>query len=168
MGEVRGMVLLPRTRANGEVARERTVPETVMAGAPGMSVWLPMMYAEALLANMVAPAIVSGGAPGVGAAAKGIVVPPMTMSDANGARLMGVPEISMAGAPGMSVWLPILYAEALFGRKVSPAMITAGPEGVTAAARGIVVPPMTIFDADGARLKGVPEIVMAGEPGANV
>ena len=32
------------------------------------------------------------------------VLPPMTTFDASGARLMGVLEIVMAGAPGMSVW----------------------------------------------------------------
>ena len=32
------------------------------------------------------------------------VVPPMVASEASGARLIGVLEIVMAGAPGMRVW----------------------------------------------------------------
>ena len=32
------------------------------------------------------------------------VIPPMTTSEASGARLIGVPDTVMAGAPGMSVW----------------------------------------------------------------
>lgn len=103
VGEARGMILLSITRASGEGERERTVPETVIAGAPGMSVWLPMTYAEALFGIIVLPAIVRAGAVGVGAAESGIVAPPLTTLDADGGRLMGVPDIVMAGAPGLSV-----------------------------------------------------------------
>lgn len=56
------------------------------------------------------PAIVSVGRSGVvvregwGKRGRVEVMVPMTTSVASGARLIGVPEIIIAGAPGMSVW----------------------------------------------------------------
>ena len=160
--DVSGRVLLPMTRPDAEGAREMRVPEMVIAGAPGISVWLSIRYWEAVLGSIVIPFMVSGGS-WVALAIRGIVVPPMTMPDADGARLIGVPEIVMAGAPGISVWLSIRYWEAVLGSIVIPFMVSGG-SWVALAIRGIVVPPMTMPDADGARLIGVPEIVMAGAP----
>lgn len=37
---------------------------------------------------------------------RAIVLPPMTTLDADGPRLMDVPKIMTAWAPGMMVWLP--------------------------------------------------------------
>jgi len=41
---------------------EIVVPETVMAGPPGASVWVPMMKPPALFAVMVCPAMMRGAA----------------------------------------------------------------------------------------------------------
>ena len=54
----------------------------------------------------------------VGAERRVSVIPAMTASEAEGARLIGVLEIVMAGAPGMSVWPSMMYSEALFAVKV--------------------------------------------------
>lgn len=100
--DVRGMVLLPTMRADAEGAREMRVPDIVIAEAPGISVWLPIKYWEALLGSMVVPSIVSGGR-GVLLPMRAIVIPPMTIFEADEARLIGVSEIVTAGAPGMMV-----------------------------------------------------------------
>lgn len=44
----------------------------------------------------------------VGAERRVSVVPPMMASEALGARLIGVLETVMAGAPGMRVWLSMM------------------------------------------------------------
>lgn len=98
---------------------------------------------------------------------RAIVTLPMMIFDADGARLIGVPEIVTAGAPGATVWLPITYSEALLGKIVSPPNVR-GCRGLGAVAKGIVIPSITAFDAEGARLMGVPDTVIAGEPAASV
>ena len=54
-------VTLLMTSAEVEVARERTVPETVIAGPPAISVCVPTRYWLAELAAMVEPPIANGG-----------------------------------------------------------------------------------------------------------
>ena len=54
----------------------------------------------------------------VGAERRVSVLPPMTASEASGARLSGVLETVMAGAPGVSVWPVMMYSEALFAVNV--------------------------------------------------
>lgn len=163
---LRGVVLLSTMRAEAKGAREIRVPDIVIAEAPGISVWLPMIYSEALLGSIVVPSMVSGGR-GVALLMRAAVIPPMTIYDADGARLISVPEILMPEDPGISVWLPIKYSEALLGNNVVPSMVSGG-RGLALPVRVAVVLPMTIFDADGARLIGVPEILMPEAPGISV
>lgn len=82
-------------------------PGTTMPDAPGVSVWLPITYAPAALAVKVwAPMTRNGSVVGL---ERRVEVPePMTTAEASGARLIGVLEIVMAGAPGMSVWPSIM------------------------------------------------------------
>ena len=49
-------------------------------------------------------------------ATKGIVLPPMTTFEPEGARLIGVPDTVMAGEPATRVWPSIMYSEALLGK----------------------------------------------------
>lgn len=74
---------------------------TTMPDAPGVTVWLPITYAPASLAVKVWEPMTIGGS--VGPERRVSVLPPITASEASGARLIRVLEIVMAGAPGMSV-----------------------------------------------------------------
>lgn len=63
-GGVRSMVLLPsRTTAVADGASETAVPDMLMAGPPGMSVWVPAMYCEAELRVSFVPGreMIGGG-----------------------------------------------------------------------------------------------------------
>ena len=94
----------------------------------------------------------------------GVVTPLITRAEAEGVREMTVPETVIAD-PGDRVWPATTYWEALLAVMVWPATAMAGrPVGDV---RGIVVPPITTFDADGARLMMVPETVIT-EPGERV
>lgn len=100
-GVSRGIVLVPpTTSAEAEVAREMTVPETVMAGEPGLRVWPSIMYSEALLGAIVLPAILRVG----NAVIRGIVLlPPIMSTDIEGARMTDVPAMVTAWEPGWRV-----------------------------------------------------------------
>jgi hypothetical protein len=58
----RVIVLVPITRAVAEGAREMGVPETVIGGPPGMSVWLPIIYWDWEFAVMMEGPRVKSGA----------------------------------------------------------------------------------------------------------
>ena len=105
-------VLPPMTIADADGANEISVPLTVIARPPGMRVWLPIMYSEALLAVTGWLLMVSGATVTDGVEMK-FVLPPMTIAEADGANEISVPLTVMAGPPGMRVWLPIMYSEAL-------------------------------------------------------
>ena len=98
------MVLLPMTARVAPGATLMGVPETVIAGDPGVSVWPPITYAPAALAVKVWEPIVNKGRGGVGVGNRDTVLLPMTTRVADDARLMGVPDTVIAGDPGMSVW----------------------------------------------------------------
>ena len=53
MAGARSFVLLPMTTCVADGARLRRVPETVIAGPPGVSVWPAMVYLELLSAVYV-------------------------------------------------------------------------------------------------------------------
>ena len=53
MGGVSAIVLLPITTCASDGARLRRVPETVIAGPPGVSVWPAIVYFELLSAVYV-------------------------------------------------------------------------------------------------------------------
>ena len=114
------------------------------------------------------PPIVNKGGEGVGAGKRGMVLLPMTARVAPGARLIGVPDTVIAGDPGTSVWPPITYAPAALAVKVWPPIVDNGGEGVGAGKRDMVLLPMTARVAPGARLMGVPDTVIAGDPGMSV
>ena len=108
------LVLEPTTTAVACAARVIGVPDTVMAGPPGSSVWPAMIYSEAEFSVAVVPASVSDGgsvpgdrapswSPRFGATARGIVLDPTMTAVACDARLMGVPDTVMAVPPGLSV-----------------------------------------------------------------
>ncbi len=91
------------TDTEGEGEGVNRDPGTTMPDAPGVSVWPPITYAPAALALKVwAPMTRDGSV--VGLERRIEVLEPMTTAEASGARLIGVLEIVMAGAPGMSVW----------------------------------------------------------------
>ena len=73
---------------------------------------------------------------------------------------------TIPAAPGVSVCPAITYAPAALGVMVWDPMVRRGREAV--GLRGIVLVPITICVADGARLSRVPEIVIAGPPGVRV
>ena len=77
--ESREMVLEPIMRAVAESARDIGVPDIVIA-PPGVSVWEPMMYWDALLAVAVWKPIVRIGR-SVGPATRFRVLVSMAMSD---------------------------------------------------------------------------------------
>ncbi len=92
------------------------------APAPGTSVWLPMIYAEAPLGSTVALPMMRGRR-------RVAVLPPLATIDADEAIAAGAPEEAVtAGTPGMNVWLPIAYAVALLGRMVVPPAVRGGRE----------------------------------------
>jgi hypothetical protein len=122
------------------------VPETVMAGAPGRTVWPATRYSDETLAVVAASPVVSPVASPVVAlgavfdASRGVVLGlteiavmttpptvsscavlalvrvavsrPSTIAVAPCARLMLVPDMTMADDPGFRVWSPKTYSEA--------------------------------------------------------
>ena len=95
-------VLVPMIAFVPSGARLMRVLETVIAGPPGVRVASPsIMYCPAASAVMVWEPMVRGGRVGFGRSISVLV--PMTAWVPSGARLMGVPETVIAGAPGMSV-----------------------------------------------------------------
>ena len=73
---------------------------------------------------------------------------------------------TIPAAPGVSVCPAITYAPAALGVMVWEPMVRRGREAVES--RGIVLVPITICAADGARLSRVPDTVIAGPPGISV
>ena len=73
---------------------------------------------------------------------------------------------TIPAAPGVTVCPAITYAPAALGVMVWEPMVRRGRE--VAELRGIVLVPITICVADGARLSRVPETVIAGPPGVSV
>lgn len=94
------------------------------------------------------------------------VLVPMIALRPFAARLIGVWEIMIAGAPGIRVWPSIIYSEALFALKVCESNFIGG--GVMPGLSEIVLLPTMICVALGARLSRVPDIVIAGPPGMRV
>lgn len=88
----------------------------------------------------------------------------MTTSDAEGAREITVPETEILD-PGISVWPPIRYRDSISGVIILPGIVNRGDR---VCASLTVLPPMTTFVAEGARLIGVPDTVISGPPGRNV
>ena len=74
--DVREMVLPPTITAVAKGASEMCVPDTMIPDAPGISVWLPTTYSEALLKKIDFPPNPRPCA--IGAVARGIVLPPIT------------------------------------------------------------------------------------------
>ena len=116
MAGARSFVLLPITTCVADGARLRRVPETVIAGPPGVRVWPAMVYFELLSAVYVWEPKVNGG--GVVAGDRSLVLLPMITCVAAGARLMGVPDTVIAGPPGTRVLLAITYAPAGLAVKI--------------------------------------------------
>ena len=95
------------------------------------------------------------------------VLPPMTTSDAPGAKLMTVPETVIA-EPGESVCPAMMNWDLEFSVIVEPPNVIDGKGfAVAVGDKEKVVPPITTLEAPGARLMGVPETVMT-EPGESV
>ena len=104
-------VLVPMIALRPFVARLMGVPETVIAGPPGMSVCPSMMYWDKLFAVKISESNVIGGGVMLGPRLR--VLLPITTCVALGARLSRVPETVIAGPPGMRVWLSMMYSELL-------------------------------------------------------
>lgn len=146
-----GFMILGVSETDG--ARLIGVPETgLVARRAETRVWSPMIYSDLLLGSMVLLAIWRTGR-GNGEVAGG----------AGGGRLNGVPETVIAGPPGRSVWLPMIYPDAPFGN-IGLLPIVRGRSWVDKAGRAVVPPPLIMTDADG----GVPGTVLAGAPGTSV
>ena len=82
-----------------------------------------------------------------------------------GARLTRVPEMVIAGPPGVSVCPPATYCDALLVVKVSAPTVNAG---ALAELRTIVLLATTIALAEGARDTSVPCTLIGGAPGVSV
>lgn len=99
-------VELPTTMSDALGARLSTCPDTVIAGPPGTSVWLPMTKAEWLFSVIVGPfgRVTTVGDPGLGGCVgRAIVALPTTTALEDGASEMGVPSTVIGAAPGYSV-----------------------------------------------------------------
>lgn len=94
----------------------------------------------------------------------------MTILDADGARLIGVPDIVIAEPPGNNVWEPMINSAFEFAVMIEDPNVIEGSAGRAGdgLARLIVVLPMMISDAEGARLIFVPDNDIAGPPGTSV
>src|SRR5204862_5751193 len=78
--------------------------------------------------------------------------------------LIGVPETVMAGPPGTRVWPPTTNVPPEFAVIVCPPTVSTPPLPMI----GTVLDPTTTAVPPGARLIGVPAVVMAGPPGETV
>lgn len=112
--------------------------------------------------------IVNEGKVGGFGCASGIVLVPITTFLVEGSRLIGVPDMVMAGAPGVIVWPFTTYCEALSGVMTSLPKVNDGKADGSGSLSGTVWVPITTFFAEGARLIGVPDMVTAGAPGVIV
>ena len=101
-----GSVTSPITIWEADGARERRVPETVIARPPGDKVWPPMVSGEVGFTVKVFPSKTKDGEPGagviLGCCFKGIVLVPITIDAAWEPRLSFVPPTPIA-LPGESV-----------------------------------------------------------------
>ena len=100
------IVLLPTIICVPSGARLIGVPETVIAGAPGVSIRPAIVYSELLFAVIISAPTVNAGAL---VELRTIVLPAMTIALPEGARETSVPCRLIGGAPGVSVWLPTRY-----------------------------------------------------------
>lgn len=100
-------MLVPITTSEAPGARLRGVPETVMLGWPGIKVWVPMRNSVLeLVVMMEEPKVIMGRIKET-FGARVNVLPLMTTLDPRGARLIGVPDMVIAGLPGDKVWVPM-------------------------------------------------------------
>ena len=96
-----------------------------------------------------------------------MVLAPISMAEAEGARLNFVLLIVRAGPPGERVWPPMRNSDWAFAVRVEePRVIEGGWDRVVL--RGMVLLPMTMAVAEGARLSWVPPIARAEPPGERV
>ncbi len=150
---IKGIVAPPMTTWEADVARERRVPDTVMAGPPGDKVCPPMTIGAFGFAVNVEPPKIKAGELGAGvipgALFKETVLPPITIDAAEGPRLSFVPLTSMA-LPGDKVCPAITNWEDGFAVMIdAPNVIDGGPAGlgaVTAAGTGMIWPPMLTWE----------------------
>ncbi|KAL9582475.1 MAG: hypothetical protein Q9203_005477 [Teloschistes exilis] len=108
-GEGIGTVESPKTTAFPVASSEIGVPDTVTAWPPGVSVWVPMIRLESgpcekeipFAVNTFGASVTVGGRPGTG-----ITDPPTTTAVPEGDKEIGVPDMVIALAPGVTVWVP--------------------------------------------------------------
>lgn len=98
-----GNAALPIARAVPEGRSEIGIPDTVIAGAPGMIVWPLRIRSELGPRVTVKAPIVKVSGAGVAAVGTGNVELPTAITIPEGRREMGVPEIIRAGPPGVIV-----------------------------------------------------------------
>ena len=97
------------TRAVAEGASDKTSPEIVTAGPPGIKVCVPMTKSDWELAVRVdLPRVRMGRFGEVEMGGSGMVEEPKTSAVPDGASETMVPEMVNAGPPGMRVWLAIM------------------------------------------------------------
>ena len=108
-----GIVLVPITTFLVDGSRLIGVPDMITAGAPGVIVWPLTTYCDALLAVTTSFPIVNDGKADGDSSPSGIVLVPITTFLADGPRLIGVPDMNTAGAPGVIVWPLTTYCDAL-------------------------------------------------------
>jgi len=101
-------IVLPIKISDGVTGREIGVPFTVMAGPPGTSVWLSIIYCDTEFAVMVCEASLIRGGVGDNGRLRSTVLLPIS-SVPEGARDIGVPVMVMAGPPTLRVWLSMMY-----------------------------------------------------------
>lgn len=101
-----------------------------------------------------------------------VLLPTTMILEPEGPKETGVPEMGIAGPPGIKVLEPTVMADA-DGLSVigCPPTVIAGKGGgkVGAGGRATVLPPTTrMQEPEGPREIRVPETVMAGAPGTSV
>lgn len=155
-----------------------TVPESVIAGPPGVRVLVPMMYLELVVGVRTAPSTVIGApgeAPGEGpGVGRATAVPSMTMvpgelellpAPADG-KLRTAPDMVTGAPPGVSVVSSATTTPAVEVIGMPEIVITAGPlpdapllAGV-GPGRAMVVPPMATAVPLGLKETVVPEMTV--------
>jgi hypothetical protein len=162
------------TIKEADEARDKVVPETIIAGPPGRRVCSPRMKlgpeTSGRAPNTSLPMVMVMIGVMVGAARLAMVEVAafIITKAADDASERVVPETVIAGPPGARVWPPITKVGAI---DTSVGLKTLSPTkmvGVAGFTMLEVAPFTTTSEAEGASDNVVPDTVIAGPPGASV
>ena len=160
----RTIVEVPMTMFEAYGAKEMGVPEIVIAEAPGTTVCVPMTALDCPFRVIIDPTkVVNAGAELIF-----IVELPTTRFATDGPRDIGVPDMVIAGPPGISVCVPMMKLDCELAVMLDPSKLMTLGNKAGAGLISNVDDPITMFEADCARDTNAPPAVMAGAPGTRV